>query len=68
MTNYEKACLLANELLEDDAKANPQLASLNQQKETIKKQIDILNKQKEAMNEKLANIISQIAKLGGDVA
>ena len=68
MTNYEKACMIANELLEDDAKANPQLASLNQQKDTIKNQIAALDKQKEALNQKLANIISQIAKLGGDVA
>lgn len=67
MTNYEKACLIANELLEEEGKTNPQLASLNQQKETIKKQIDTLNKQKEALNEKLASVISQIAKLGGDV-
>lgn len=68
MNAYEKACMLASELLEDETATNPQLIGLNKQKETIKKQIEVLNKQKEQLNEKLANVISQIAKLGGDVA
>ena len=64
-SRYEKACLLAEMLLNEDDE-NPQVKSLKLQIENLDRQLETLDKQKETLLEKKANLKLQLAKFGID--